>query len=103
MPGPERAASSSVARPMSAAVGMTPSADAAKISTASAWTTSSRIATGISGTSRYGQPTPDKRKERFVVPSGICVVNLMLLEVNLDHSHRKDIPLPDGSASQAAS
>ena len=52
MPGPERAASSSVARPIRAAVGMTPSADAPKISTASACRISSRIATGISGTSR---------------------------------------------------
>ena len=33
MPGPERAASSSVARPISAAVGMTPSAEAKKITT----------------------------------------------------------------------
>src|SRR6478752_2580891 len=34
MPGPERTASSSVARPMSAAVGMTPSAEAKKVGTA---------------------------------------------------------------------
>ena len=93
MPGPERAASSSVARPMSAAVGMTPSADAAKINTASAWTTSSTIATGISGTSRYGQPSPVKRKERFVVSSGVCVVNWCSSRLNLDHSRREDIPL----------
>ena len=36
MPGPERAASSSVARPMSAAVGITPSAAAEKIAGAAA-------------------------------------------------------------------
>jgi hypothetical protein len=52
IPGPERAASSSVARPMSAAVGMTPAAAAKKMIGAAAWTTSSATATGISGTSR---------------------------------------------------
>ena len=36
IPGPERTASSSVARPMSAAVGMTPSAEAKKVTTAPA-------------------------------------------------------------------
>ena len=56
MPGPERAASSSVARPMSAAVGMTPSAEAKKIATAPACASSSTIAIGMNGTSRYGQP-----------------------------------------------
>ena len=52
MPGPERAASSSVARPISAAVGMTPSADATKITVAAAWASSSAIAIGMNGTSR---------------------------------------------------
>ena len=50
IPGPERAASSSVARPMRAAVGMTPSADAEKIMTAPACTTSNTTATGMNGT-----------------------------------------------------
>ena len=93
MPGPERAASSSVARPMSAAVGMTPSADAAKIGTGSAWTSSSRIATGISGTSRYGQPSPVNKKERFVAASGVCVVNLGLLEVESRQQSWRGHPL----------
>src|SRR4051794_27065598 len=57
MPGPERAASSSVARPMSAAVGMTPSAEVKKIAVAEAPATSSAIAIGMNGTSRYGQPS----------------------------------------------
>ena len=52
IPGPERAASSSVARPISAAVGMIPSAAAAKISPAEAWASSSATAAGINGTSR---------------------------------------------------
>ena len=52
MPGPDRAASSSVARPISAAVGMIPSAAAAKMTVAEAWASSSSTATGISGTSR---------------------------------------------------
>jgi hypothetical protein len=52
IPGPERAASSSVARPISAAVGMIPNAAAAKISVAEAWANSSTTATGISGVSR---------------------------------------------------
>jgi hypothetical protein len=49
MPGPERAASSSVPVPMSEAVGMTPSAEAAKTSTGSAWATSSTTAIGRNG------------------------------------------------------
>ena len=52
MPGPERAASSSVARPISAAVGITPSAEATKISVALACANSSAIAIGMNGTSR---------------------------------------------------
>ena len=52
IPGPERAASSSVARPISAAVGMIPSAEAAKTTVAEAPASSSATATGISGASR---------------------------------------------------
>ena len=44
MPGPARSASSSVARPMSAAVGITPIAEVAKISAALASTSSSATA-----------------------------------------------------------
>ena len=54
MPGPERAASSSVARPISAAVGMIPSAEAAKTTTAETPAMSRITAIGISGASRYG-------------------------------------------------
>src|SRR3954453_80388 len=63
MPGPERAASSSVARPISAAVGTIPSADAAKITVAGAPSRSRATATGISGASRYGQPVGVRRKD----------------------------------------
>ncbi len=52
MPGPERAASSSVARPINAAVGTIPSAEAANTAVAGAPARSSATATGISGTSR---------------------------------------------------
>ena len=52
IPGPERAASSSVARPISAAVGMMPSAAATKTIPAPASRSSSATAAGISGTSR---------------------------------------------------
>ena len=52
MPGPERAASSSVARPISAAVGITPSAEVTKITVALACESSSAIAKGMNGTSR---------------------------------------------------
>jgi hypothetical protein len=52
MPGPVFAASSSVARPMSAAVGMTPSAAVMKIAVGVECTmNSSAIATGMNGTS----------------------------------------------------
>ena len=68
MPGPERAASSSVARPISAAVGITPSADVMKISDADACESSSTIAIGMNGTSRYGQPVPLSRKRRRLKP-----------------------------------
>ena len=62
MPGPERAASSSVALPISAAVGMTPMAETKKIATAVALATSSTIASGMNGTRRYGHPSPLSRK-----------------------------------------
>ena len=52
MPGPERAASSSVARPISAAVGMIPSAEAKKTTRRSRCARSSTIAIGMNGTSR---------------------------------------------------
>ncbi len=64
MPGPERAASSSVARPISAAVGMTPAAEVRKITVADACISSRTIAIGMKGTSRYGQPVPLRRKRR---------------------------------------
>ncbi len=63
-PGPERAASSSVARPISAAVGITPVADVKKIAAAPAPATSSATAIGMHGTRRYGQPSPLSRKRR---------------------------------------
>ncbi len=68
MPGPERAASSSVARPISAAVGITPSAEVMKISDARACENSSTIAIGMNGTSRYGQPAPLNRNRRRLNP-----------------------------------
>ena len=52
MPGPARSASSSVARPISAAVGITPAAEVKKIATGLAPITSSTIAIGMKGTSR---------------------------------------------------
>ena len=50
IPGPDCAASSSVARPISAAVGMIAIAATTKITVAEAPTISSATATGISGT-----------------------------------------------------
>ena len=64
MPGPERCASSSVALPISAAVGMTPSADDVKTSAAPAWARSRAMAIGMNGTRRYGHPSPLIRKRR---------------------------------------
>src|SRR4051794_30529614 len=58
IPGPDWLASSSVALPISAAVGMTPSADVAKISVGDAPARSSTIAIGMNGTRAYGQPSP---------------------------------------------
>ena len=52
IPGPDLAATSSVARPISAAVGITPSAAEKKISPAAAWESSSAIAAGMNGISR---------------------------------------------------
>lgn len=52
IPGPVRAASSSVARPIRAAVGMTPSAEVKKIATALAPAISSTIAIAMKGVSR---------------------------------------------------
>jgi hypothetical protein len=51
MPGPTRSASSSVAFPMSAAVGITPIAEVAKISVGLACRSSSATAIGMNGTS----------------------------------------------------
>jgi hypothetical protein len=62
IPGPERAASSSVERPISAAVGITPRAEAEKIRAALAPAMSSAIAIGMNGTSKYGQPSPVSRR-----------------------------------------
>ncbi len=64
IPGPLRAASSSVARPISAAVGMTPSADEKNTSAASASANRSATAIGMNGTRTYGQPSPLSRKRR---------------------------------------
>src|SRR3954453_8424833 len=61
MPGPERAASSSVARPISAAVGTTPSAEEKNTSAGAGSITSRTIASGMNGTSVYGQPDPLSR------------------------------------------
>ena len=69
IPGPDRAASSSVARPISAAVGMIPAAAQKKMTVASAWkTNSSRTASRMKGVRRYGQPCAEKRK-RLTRPS----------------------------------
>ena len=65
MPGPERTASSSVARPISAAVGITPSAEAKNVATAPACASSNTIAIGMKGTSRYGQPWLVMRNRSF--------------------------------------
>ena len=70
IPGPERTASSSVARPMSAAVGMTPSAEAKKVTTAPACASSRTIAIGMKGTSRYGQPWLVMRNRSFTEGGG---------------------------------
>src|SRR3954452_22655178 len=61
-PGPDRAASSSVALPMNAAGGITARADVKKIAAALACAMSSTIAAGMSGTRRYGQPSLERRK-----------------------------------------
>ena len=51
MPGPARSANSSVALPISAAVGITPIAEVAKISAAPACPSRSATAIGMNGTS----------------------------------------------------
>ena len=67
MPGPARCESSSVARPMSAAVGTTPSADEKNTMIGSAPVRSSTIAIAMNGTSRYGQPEPLNRNRLKLV------------------------------------
>ena len=67
MPGPARCASSSVARPISAAVGTTPSAEEKKTMIGSAPSWSSTIAIAMNGTSRYGQPCPLSRNWRRLI------------------------------------
>ena len=52
IPGPDLAATSSVALPISAAVGITPSAAEKKISPAAACASSRATAAGMNGTSR---------------------------------------------------
>ena len=52
IPGPERSASSSVARPISAAVGMMPIAETKKITVGEAPMISRAIAIAMNGTSR---------------------------------------------------
>ena len=76
MPGPERAASWSVALPMSAAVGMTPSAEAAKMAVAGACASSSTIAIGMNGTSRYGHPSPLRRSRLHLSLPGCSMLVL---------------------------
>ena len=66
-PGPARCASSSVARPMSAAVGTTPSADEKNTMIGSAPARSRTIAIAMNGTSRYGQPEPLNRNRLKLV------------------------------------
>src|SRR3954470_21756612 len=76
IPGPDCDASSSVARPMRAAVGMIPSAEQTKITASLPFARSSRIAPGMKGTSRYGQPCEPKKKlasRRGVCASGACI------------------------------
>ena len=65
IPGPERAASSSVASPINAAVGMIPSAATAKIRPAEAPATWSPMAAGMNGVSRYGQPCGPRMKPQI--------------------------------------
>src|SRR3954451_823122 len=69
MPGPERAASSSVARLISAAVGMIPSAAVKKTATGLAPAMSSASAIGMNGTRRYGQSPPASGSRFRIRPS----------------------------------
>src|SRR4051794_18190090 len=77
MPGPERADNSSVARPISAAVGMIPMAEVKKITPAVVPAMSSTIAAGMNGTSRYGQPWLDRRKR--VTAAGLAAQQVRAL------------------------
>src|SRR3954469_9246086 len=77
MPGPDRAANSSVARPIHAAVGMTPIADTKKIAEALAFARSSAIASGMKGARRYGQPWLDRRKR--VTAAGLAAQQVRTL------------------------
>src|SRR5215213_10383369 len=52
------------ARPISAAVGITPSAELKKMTVGETCARSSAIASGMNGTSRYGQPLLLSRKRR---------------------------------------
>ena len=74
MPGPARCASSSVARPMSAAVGTTPSADAKNTMIGSAPMTSSTTAMTMNGTSRYGHPDPLNKNFRRLKGSAVALI-----------------------------
>ncbi len=65
MPGPARAASSSVALPISAAVGITPSVEVKNVGTAPTCANSNTTAIGMNGTSRYGQPSPERTNRRI--------------------------------------
>ena len=88
MPGPERAASSSVARPISAAVGITPSAEAAKISGASAWASSSsdRDRDERDEQVRPAFPAEEEAAHRCGPRGAPCSSNLGSSRLNLDHS-----------------
>ena len=73
IPGPERAASSSVASPISAAVGTIPIAAAPKTTADEAWTTSSSTAIGMNGVSRYGHPWRCRRN--FIGPAALLAIS----------------------------
>jgi hypothetical protein len=60
IPGPLRTASSSVARPISAAVGITPSAEQKKTTVGSTSSSRRTMAIGMNGVSQYGQDNRDQ-------------------------------------------
>ena len=64
IPGPERAASSSVARPISAAVGMIPSAEAAKTTVAGAPRARGRPRSGSAASAGRASPSASGRRTR---------------------------------------